>query len=80
MIKVHICDSGPGIPEDQRRRIFEPFFTTKRDESASGMGLPTCQNVISEHSGMIWVENSVLGGVCLRLQFSNHADSYGDGI
>jgi len=80
MIKVHICDSGPGIPDDLRRHVFEPFFSTKRDDSASGMGLPTCQNVISEHGGMIWVENSVLGGVCFRLQFPMHSNAYGEGI
>jgi len=81
MVKVHICDSGPGIPDELRRHIFEPFFSTRSDEGAAGMGLPTCQNVISEHGGLIWVENSSLGGVCLRLQFplsdndmeSNHA-------
>lgn len=80
MLKVHICDSGPGVPEDLRRHIFEPFFTTKRNDSSSGMGLPTCQNVISEHGGMIWVENSVLGGVCLRLQFPHPSIPHGDGI
>ena len=69
MIKVHICDSGPGIPDELRRSIFEPFFTTKRGESSAGMGLPTCQSVIREHGGMIWVENSILGGTCMRLQF-----------
>ncbi|HKI62559.1 MAG TPA: nitrogen fixation negative regulator NifL, partial [Mariprofundaceae bacterium] len=69
MIKIHVCDSGPGIPEDVRSHIFEPFFTTKRENSATGMGLPTCQNVISEHGGMIWTENSILGGICIRLQF-----------
>ena len=69
MIKVHICDSGPGIPDELRRQVFEPFFSTKNDEGAAGMGLPTCQNVVSEHGGLIWIENSRLGGVCVRLQF-----------
>ena len=80
MIKVHICDSGPGIPDDMRRHIFEPFFSTKREESATGMGLPTSQNVIAEHGGMIWVESSLLGGVCLRLQFPNPGTDHGAGI
>ncbi len=69
MIKLHICDSGPGIPDELRRQVFEPFFSTKSDEGAAGMGLPTCQNVVSEHGGLIWIENSRLGGVCVRLQF-----------
>jgi len=69
MIKVHICDSGPGIPEEQRRHVFEPFFTTKSGEGRAGMGLATSQSVISNHSGLIWVEGSPLGGTCIRLQF-----------
>lgn len=69
MIKLHICDSGPGIPDELRRQVFEPFFSTKGDAGAAGMGLPTCQNVVSEHGGLIWIENSRLGGVCVRLQF-----------
>jgi len=69
MIKVHICDSGPGIPEDLRRHVFEPFFTTKISEGRAGMGLATSQSVISNHNGLIWVEGSSLGGTCIRLQF-----------
>lgn len=69
LIKVHVCDSGAGIPEDIRRHIFEPFFTTKQGKRGAGMGLTTCQSVISDHGGMIWVENSKLGGICMRLQF-----------
>jgi len=69
MIKVHICDSGPGIPDEHRSQVFEPFFSTRGHEGATGMGLPTCRNVVNEHGGLIWVESSKLGGVCLRLQF-----------
>lgn len=69
MIKVHVCDSGPGIPENVRRHIFEPFYTTKKEKQGAGMGLTTCQSVVSDHSGMIWMENSKLGGICIRLQF-----------
>lgn len=69
MIKLHICDSGVGIPDSSRRQVFEPFFTTKTGEGAAGMGLPTSQNVITNHGGLIWMENSLLGGICVRLQF-----------
>jgi len=69
MIKLHICDSGVGIPASSRRKVFEPFYTTKVGEGAAGMGLPTSQNVIGNHGGLIWMENSLLGGICVRLQF-----------
>ncbi len=80
MLKVHICDSGPGIPDDMRRHVFEPFFTTKREDSATGMGLPTCQNTVSDHGGMIWVESSILGGVCIRLQFPLPGNTHGKDV
>lgn len=69
IIKVHVCDSGPGIPDEVRRHIFEPFYTTRRDRQGAGMGLTTCQSVVSDHGGMIWMESSRLGGICVRLQF-----------
>jgi len=34
---LHVRDTGPGIPEDLRRRIFDPYFTTRPHER-SGLG------------------------------------------
>lgn len=53
-------DSGPGIPEDERRQIFEPFFTTK--QKGTGLGLALVQKTIMDHGGRIEVDASDLGG------------------
>jgi two-component system, NtrC family, sensor kinase len=56
---VRVSDSGPGIPEELRRRIFEPFFTTK-DKVGTGLGLAICHDIIEKSGGRLEVD-SVLG-------------------
>jgi signal transduction histidine kinase len=53
-------DSGPGIPEELRRRIFEPFFTTK--SGGSGLGLPLVHRIVEQHRGAIAIERGEAGG------------------
>jgi len=48
-------DNGPGIPRGNLEKIFEPFFTTR--ESGTGLGLPTCHNIIVMHGGKIEVKS-----------------------
>ena len=58
MIRVEICDTGPGIPDDVRARIFEPFFTTKPVGEGTGLGLDLAWNiVVKKHRGDLRVES-----------------------
>jgi signal transduction histidine kinase len=36
---VSVGDTGPGVPEDIKKRVFEPFFTTKPVGQGTGLGL-----------------------------------------
>jgi signal transduction histidine kinase len=65
-ILVHVDDSGPGVPEQERTRIFEPFFTTK--SSGSGLGLPIVHSIVTQHGGQVRVESSPQGGARFTLQ------------
>jgi signal transduction histidine kinase len=57
MIRVEICDTGPGIPADIREHIFEPFFTTKPFGEGTGLGLDLAFNiVVKKHRGDLRVE------------------------
>ena len=52
-VSVSVTDTGPGIPDDARRRIFEPFFTTKPQGIGTGMGLSYSLGVAEAHGGTL---------------------------
>src|SRR5262249_57106117 len=43
MLRIEVADSGPGIPEDQRRKIFSEFYrladAAKTNQAGLGLGL-----------------------------------------
>lgn len=59
MIRVEICDDGPGIPNDIIDRIFNPFFTTKPVGEGPGLGLDLAWRiVVDRHRGHISVHST----------------------
>lgn len=56
IVQMKVQDSGPGIPEGLLPRIFEPLFTTK--QYGTGLGLPSCKDIIEQHNGTISISNS----------------------
>jgi signal transduction histidine kinase len=49
---VEVIDTGPGVPEELKRRVFEPFFTTKGVGQGTGLGLDVSfRVVVSRHGG-----------------------------
>ena len=51
LVKVHITDSGCGIPLEIQNKVFEPFFTTKPAGEGSGLGLHISQKILTKHQG-----------------------------
>jgi two-component system clock-associated histidine kinase SasA len=67
-VQVSICDSGPGIPEENCDRIFEDNFRLQRDslQEGYGIGLALCKKIIRSHYGKIWVDSSLKSGSCFH--------------
>jgi signal transduction histidine kinase len=58
MIRVEICDDGPGIAKDVVDKIFNPFFTTKPFGEGTGLGLDLARRIIVEkHHGDLRVKS-----------------------
>jgi signal transduction histidine kinase len=58
MIRVEICDDGPGIAADVVDKIFNPFFTTKPFGQGTGLGLDLARRIIVEkHHGDLRVHS-----------------------
>ncbi len=58
---ISVADNGIGIAGASLRKIFEPFARLHVTEAyaGSGLGLATCQRIISRHGGEIWCESTL---------------------
>jgi signal transduction histidine kinase len=53
-VVVSVGDTGPGVPDELKKRVFEPFFTTKAVGEGTGLGLDISYRiVVNGHGGDI---------------------------
>ena len=50
-VGITIADTGPGVPEENRKLIFEPFFTTKPTGQGTGLGLDIVRHIVVDKFG-----------------------------
>jgi len=55
LIIIEVSDNGPGIPSEFLEKVFDPLFTTR--QIGTGLGLPSCKNIIERHGGNITASN-----------------------
>jgi PAS domain S-box-containing protein len=56
---VSVSDTGPGIPEESRRRLFDRFWKGHRGErKGAGLGLAIVKGIATAHGGEVVVESA----------------------
>ncbi len=65
VLRIAVCDNGPGLNAEQRQRLFEPFFTTKT--KGTGLGMAIAQRIVEAHGGQIAVGTPPVRGVEIQL-------------
>jgi len=55
LVRVHVRDSGPGVPREIEQRLFQRFFTTDADQG-TGLGLAIVKSVVEAHGGSVRYE------------------------
>ena len=68
IIRVSICDTGPGISKENMHKIFEPLFTTKKRGEGTGLGLSICYDIIKKHEGDIFISSEENRGACFIIE------------
>ncbi len=75
-IELEFQDSGCGMSADVIRKIFDPFFTTKPSGQGTGLGLPICHRIVTEHGGRLAATSRGIGfGSTFRLSLPRVANS-----
>ncbi len=65
-VEIVVCDTGIGIPDEDKERVFEEFYrahnarTTERD--GTGLGLSFVKQVVDRHGGQLSLMDNEGGG------------------
>ncbi len=65
-VRIHVADSGPGLPPEDIRKIFLPFHTTK--DGGTGLGLSIVHKIVTCHGGSISARNRTEGGAVFTVE------------
>ena len=80
-IRVSVCDTGPGLAEDELTHVFDRFYRSDRARTqaggGAGLGLAIAKTLIEAHGGRIWAENASTGGACFHFTLPRFPNSTG---
>ena len=65
------ADDGPGIPDERKKDAMRPFVRLDdargTDTGGTGLGLSIAQTAIENHGGQLFLEDSEMGGLRVRI-------------
>ncbi len=61
-VRIHIVDSGIGLPQEVVKHLFEPFFTTKATGHGLGLGLAISSSIVQAMNGHLEARNNPESG------------------
>ena len=69
--EVRVTDSGPGVPESERKAIFEPYYRSASTAAVPGvgLGLAICVGLIEGMGGALLLESESGVGATFIAQF-----------
>jgi two-component system nitrogen regulation sensor histidine kinase NtrY len=56
LVRIEVADNGIGVSSEDKIRLFEPNFSTKK--SGMGLGLTIVNSIITDHRGVIRVQDN----------------------
>jgi len=72
IVLITFKDNGHGIPKKLIPKIFDPLFTTR--QVGTGLGLPSCKNIIEKHGGSIDVSSARGKGATFLIRLSKKTE------
>jgi two-component system sensor histidine kinase KdpD len=61
-LRLHVVDSGPGLPPEERDALFQPFRRGSVVQRGSGLGLAIARGFAEANGGRLWAQDDPAGG------------------
>jgi len=71
-IEVSVCDTGPGIPAEERRNVLRRLYRLEQSRTTpgNGLGLSLVAAIVEMHEGKLALEDNN-PGLCVKIRFQS---------